>query len=163
MGRVLLLSSSITAAVAGAGFAFAAWQSRSTSFGLFGATLLLVSPALGVAASPMSIGPVDPVDATLLSAATDRLHESGRFLRAVRVCRAVALLGLSYAVVLCMSQLGGLVDAPRFVACYTLLSVAAAAIYLPWLSARERAALAVHSELQHRLAQFRSGRHWSAG
>jgi hypothetical protein len=45
----------------------------------------------------------------------------------------------------------------------TPMRCAVAAIYFPWLSRRERAALAVRAELRQRLGEFRSGRNWNAG
>jgi hypothetical protein len=163
MAPSLLIGAALGAAVAGAVLAVAAWQAHSMSLGLCGAALLLACPALAVAASPMNFGPVVAVDDILHPATTDRLHQTDRFLLAVRGTRAVALMGLSYAIVLWICQITGMFGARRFVAYYSLLSIAAVAIYFPWLSRPERTALAVRAELLHRLREFRSSRSWTAG
>lgn len=155
-----LLALALSAAVVGAGAAFTAWLLASPGMGLGAAILLLWSPSLAVIVTAVPAGCTPSGDVFALANTVDRLHRVERSLRFTRGARAVALTGLSYAVVLSICESTGLIAAPGFVLSYSLLSLAAVLAYLPWLARRESSALALRATLSRSVDEFKARRGW---
>jgi hypothetical protein len=159
----LFWSVSALASAAGVGAAFTGWLSASPRLVVGGVALVLSAPASALAAS--RIGPaVDAADAADATPAevVDRLDTVERSLRFTRIARAVSLLALSYAVVLGGCEIAGLIAARGTVVGYSLVTLGALAVYLPWTARRERGALALRAGLRRTLGDLKAGRNWGA-
>lgn len=148
----LLFGVALVVGIAGVWTVFVAWRGGSSGLALCGTVLLLSCPALAVSSTALK-HPDGPADG-------DRLRDIERSLRFTRGARAVALIGSSYAVVLWVCQAGGLIDNERFVIAYSMITFGATALYLPWMSRRERNALGLHASLRQSLDEFKATRNW---
>ena len=159
--RIAVLAIAVGAMSAGSYLAFMAWKRDSMSFAMWAVILLLASPALATAAWLAGRGP-PPCDAGtpphLLSNAERRADMS---LRLIRGARAHAFVALSYAAVLWVCQLSGMISARGFVWFYTLTSIAAAAAYLPWLAGHEGRAHEQRQNCRRLLKDFKTATGWS--
>jgi len=161
--RIALLVIAAGAMTTGAWLAFVAWKSGSLSLAMWAVILLLGSPALAAAAWLARRREL-PCDAEspphLLN---DGERHADMSLRLIRSARAHAFVALSYTVVLWVCQATGLIDARDFVWFYTLISVVAAAAYLPWLARHERRVNEQRQNCRRLLKDFKTANVWHVG
>jgi hypothetical protein len=160
--RSLLVLASAAAAT-GIAAAFGAWLIASPSLAFCGAALLLSSPALAVVATSVPSGQLLSDSDFALREAVDHFEQVERSLRFTRGARSIALIALSYAVVLSICQSTGLIAARGFVIAYSLMSMIAVVVYLPWLRRRESSTLELRATLRLALGEFKARRNWDAG
>ena len=159
---IALLVIAARAMTTGAWLAFVAWTRGSQPLAMWAVTLLLGSPAMAAAAwlarrHPPPCGAESPPH--LLNDAERHAEMS---LRLIRSARAHAFVALSYAGVLWVCQLSGLISAREFVWFYALVSVFAAAAYLPWLALHEGCAHEQRHNCRRLLKEFKTLKNWSA-
>jgi hypothetical protein len=162
-GRRILLGSAAVALLSGAWLEFQGWKRASLPFALMGVALLLLSPSIAVVASAIRSATVNEagrLDAALL---IDVVHRVDAALQTIRLARAHIGVAAASAFVLGLCQLLGLIDAWKFVLSLSLMSAAAAAIYLPWLARRERRAHRQRDCFRQRLGELSAREDWFAG
>lgn len=138
--------------------AFNFWKGGSVPLGIAGTVLILIAPAIAVAAllvrndrSPAA----QEVSAPLL---VDSIERAEQLLRAITLARASIFIAVSYAVVLWFCQLSGMINSLRFVGSYTLVCALTSAGFLPWLNRHEKPAQADREACRARLAEFKFAR-----
>jgi len=159
--RIAMLGFAVGAMSAGSYLAFMAWKRDSLTFAMWAVVLLLASPAVATAAWLAGRTPT-PCDAgTPPHLLSDAEHRADLSLRLIRAARAHAFVALSYAVVLWVCQLSGMISARGFVWFYTLISVAAATVCLPWLAGHEGRAHEQRQNCRRLLKDFKTATGWS--
>jgi hypothetical protein len=126
--------------VAALALAYLAWRRASLPLGLTSLLLLFTAPAIVVAAVLARNQRLEPPRDAPPHALVDALSRAEVALQVIKAARAHACVFAVHALVMLISELMGLIDAPRFVIGYIAIVAASLAGYLPWLSRQERRA-----------------------
>jgi hypothetical protein len=141
----------------GVWFAWMAVESGSLLFAMSAGVLLIAAPALAVAAWVARKDSMRWEDETPESVLALGLRRADASLRVLRLGRVhLAVIG-AFVLVLWATELGGLINARRFLVIYSLTCAAMAALYLPWLAWRERRVSQERAECQRLLDDLREG------
>jgi len=136
-GPMIALFIAASAMAAGIWFGYLAWRLDSFPCSVTAVVLLLVAPALAVAAILARNVAEAADERTPALDLMERLHRLDVSLRAVQLARAHIYVGASYAVVLGICQATGLIGSRDFVLFFAAAMLVAAAGYLPWTQRQE--------------------------
>jgi len=149
-----------TAMLAGVCFGFLAWQRETLPYGACAVILLFAPPALALAAILARNFPDTASESIQIFELLERLRRLDASLRALRLARAHVYVGASYAVVLGVSQAGGMIASLEFVLFYAAAMLTAAAAYLPWTAREEHRLLAQRNACRSLLIDRKAERAW---
>jgi hypothetical protein len=144
----------------GAWFAFQAWKLASLPLANSAAIVLLATPVIVAMTLLARANKTRCTEGTPFPQLVEALSHADVALRIIRIARANAFVGASYAVVLWFCQGSGLIDARGFVWSITLITTAAVACLVPWLARLEKRAYEQRETSRHLLREFRTANRW---